>query len=91
MTRKTYTPGRLALRVEGRMWNAYWAKPDTMQDAVLVGSIAMAAVTDNERRKQAFIDLMSDFVADGIEQAFGQRPVSMETHRAPEGERSGNA
>jgi hypothetical protein len=33
--------GRLALRVEGEFWNAYYAMPGTMRDAIFLGSIRM--------------------------------------------------
>jgi hypothetical protein len=49
--------GRLALRVEDDFWRAYYAKPDTMQDAILIGSLHMALARD-EILKAAFMDLM---------------------------------
>ena len=36
--------GRLAMRVEGDFWRAYYAMPGTMEGALLLGSIAMGAV-----------------------------------------------
>ena len=94
MSRKTRVikPGRLALRVEGDYWNAYFAAPETMENAVHLGSIMMAAVVDNDDRKQAFMALMQDVVADFIEGAIGQRPTWPDPPEpAPESERSGNA
>jgi hypothetical protein len=82
--------GRLAMRKEGVMWNAYYALPDTMEGAALIGSIAIAFVANNPERKQAFMDMMSGIVADHIETSIGQRP-SMDVTDAPEHERSGNA
>ena len=42
--------GRLAMRVEGDLWVAYYALPSTMKDAVFLGSIQMAFVQDWQRR-----------------------------------------
>jgi hypothetical protein len=83
--------GRLALRVEGDNWNAYYALPDTMEDAIFLGSIRIGALIDNEPRKQAFMDLMRDVVADGLEEAIGRRPSWTAPKDAPGDERSGSA
>lgn len=82
--------GRLALRHEGTVWNAYYALPDTMEGAVLMGSIAISLVVACPERKQAFIDIMSGAVQDFIEEKTGRRP-DMKITDAPEHERSGNA
>jgi hypothetical protein len=37
---------RIAIRSEGKMWNAYLAKPDTMKHAVLLSSVALTVVAD---------------------------------------------
>jgi hypothetical protein len=81
----------LALRVEGEMWNAYFATSGTMAGAKFLGSIHVAAVQNNEERKQAFITLMSGFVADVLEDILGVRPDSMDVRSAPEHERGGSA
>jgi hypothetical protein len=65
--------GRLALRVEGQWWCAYYAQPDSMAKAARLAKIHMSVVVD-EKRKRAFMDLMSSFVADMIEQQTGKRP-----------------
>lgn len=84
--------GRLALRREGNSWNAYYALPDSMTDAVPLGSIAMAFVADNPVRKQAFMDLMRECVADILEQQTGIRPTWPEgVQPAPEHERAGHS
>lgn len=84
--------GRLAMRAEGDNWCAYYAMPDTMQGAILLGSVRMAIVTRDAARKQAFMALMRDAVADIIEDATGQRPTWPNPPRpAPEHERGGNA
>lgn len=83
--------GRLAMRVEGDKWTAYYAMPDTMEDAVYLGQIAMRFVADPER-KAAFMSLMRDVVADLIEEACGQRPTWPDGPRpAPEHEKAGRA
>jgi hypothetical protein len=83
--------GRLALRREGALWSAYYAMPDTMSDAVHLGSIAIVAVETNPERKQAFMDMMRDVVADLIEDKVGVRPTWGEPETAPEHEWSGHS
>ena len=51
--------GRLALRREGIWWNAYYAMPETMEDAIHLGSIRMTTVEASEPLKQAFVDEVS--------------------------------
>ena len=82
-------PGRLALRVEGDFWNAYYALPTTMVGAVLLGSLHLKVAAD-PRRRQAFQDLMTEVVGDMIEVATGVRP-SFNVGRAPEHERAGRS
>jgi hypothetical protein len=82
--------GRLAFRVEGGNWTCYYAKPDTMEDAVLIATIAIGVVRD-ERRKQIFMDLMKDALSDFLEDRFGERPDIWDEEPAPESERSGSA
>jgi hypothetical protein len=79
--------GRLALRAEGNVWNAYFATTDTMADAVLIGSIALAAIADKPERADAFIDMMGNVVADIIENKVGTRPIWGNPQAAPEHER----
>jgi hypothetical protein len=82
--------GRLALRVEGAMWNAYYMLPDSQVDAALLASIALAAVQSPARRQQ-FVALMREVIADIIERASGHRPVWGGEHPAAEHERGGHA
>jgi hypothetical protein len=81
---------RLALRHEGDWWNAYLAKSDTMEGARLISSILIGAVAGKPERKQAFIDLMQEVMADGIETMSGVRPDNFDIDTAPESERSGH-
>ncbi len=84
--------GRLALRHEGDLWNAYYAMPGTMQGAIFLGSISMRLVPSGSKRYHAFMDLMRDAMTDLIEETIGQRPVWPEGPQpAPENERGGNA
>lgn len=83
--------GRLAMRSEGNLWVAYYALPDTMEDALFLGSIQMRFVQDHER-KMIFMELMKEAVADILEEMTGERPEWPEgVQPAPEHERSGKA
>lgn len=83
--------GRLALRREGEWWNAYYARQDTMEGAFLIGSIRIGIATKSPEIKQAFMDLMKNVVAYGLEEVVGQVPSWNEPQDAPESERAGNA
>jgi hypothetical protein len=82
--------GRLAIRAEGKMWNAYWARPDTMENAIPVGSIVLAAVVNDPARKQAFIELMKSATAAVVKQATGAASEFGDVRVAPEHERAGH-
>jgi len=81
--------GRLAMRIEGNNWVAYYALPDTMKDAIFLGAIAMRFVTDPVR-KAAFQAMMREAVGDILEEITGERPIwpNPEGVPAPEHERS---
>jgi len=80
--------GRLAMRVEGGHWNAYYAMHDTMDGANWLGSIAMRFV-QSEKRKKAFMEMMKEAVADIIEEVAGERPTCPNKPvTAPEHERT---
>jgi len=82
--------GRLALRVEGGNWVAYYALTDTMKDAVFLGSIRMGAIDTNPDRQQSFMKMMRDIVGDIIEEKTGVRPTWGGPEPAPEHERAGH-
>ena len=82
--------GRLALRVEGDNWTAYYAMPGTMDGAIWLGSIKMRFVND-DARKNAFMDIMREAVGDIIEDSVGVRPTWGGPKSAPESERSGRS
>ena len=80
---------RLALRVEGDFWNAYIAATDTMDGALLFGSIHMSAAAD-PAVKDMFMTTMSAARVRALTVA-GHKPVRMEVRPAPEHERAGRA
>jgi hypothetical protein len=82
--------GRLAFRVEGKWWIAYYALPNTMEGAIVLGSIAMSLVEDKER-KLAFQAIMKSAVEDLFAARFGDVIDSWNEQQAPESERSGSA
>lgn len=80
--------GRLAMRVEGDWWVAYYALTTTMDDALELGRIRMGIVADYSA-KQIFMALMRDAVAAIIREKTGAEPGWNEPRPAPEHERSG--
>lgn len=84
--------GRLAMRVEGDLWVAYYALPDTMDDALFLGSIQMAFVQD-ESAKQIFMALMRDAVSLILKEETGENPEWPDPfgRPAPNHERAGRA
>lgn len=91
MNEQLQPQGRVAFRVEGDNWNAYWALPDTMEGAIYLASIRMGAVRGAPHVKDAFMDVVRAavvalFAQDGVAVDSWSGPQS-----APETERSGNA
>jgi hypothetical protein len=88
----TTQTGRLAMRVEGDWWVAYYAQSDTMQGALELGRIRMAFVQDFSA-KEIFKALMRDAVTAIIKEITGEKPLWPEPdgRPAPEHERSGRA
>ncbi len=83
--------GRLALRVEGDLWVAYYAMSNTMEGALFLGSIRLAFVQD-DLRKQTFMELMKEAVGDMLEASTGERVEWPDDGQlAPMHERGGNA
>ena len=83
--------GRLAMRQEGGNWCAYYAQTDTMNGALFLGSIRMSIVMKNRERKEEFKSLMSESVADIIQEITGVRPDMGHSEPAPESERAGHS
>ena len=77
---------RLAMRAEGENWNAYYARPDTMEGALWIASIRLSLVQDQNRR-QRFIDLLTDTLTSLLPGAV----ESWTQQQAPPSERSGSA
>ena len=83
--------GRLAMRHEGRYWNAYYAMPNTMDGAILLGCISMRFVIDNQERKDAFMEFMKQAVSDILQEELGAEATwPNDPEPAPESERSGH-
>lgn len=83
-------PFRLAFRIEGDYWNAYLAKPDTMEDAKLVGSVVYAAAL-HPAIKDAFMAMMRKVVETFVDDMGIARIEGWgDPERAPESERSGS-
>jgi len=81
--------GRLAFREEGQFWNVYYAPPDTMEGAILLGALKMS-LARNPRTKQAFMGTMRAAFGDVIAEVAGVRPTWGAPEAAPEHERAGN-
>ena len=87
---QTNKVGRLAFRHEGSMWNAYWAKPLTMEGAHLLGSIRMSFVEENPELRASFIELMRECMSHVMVEVAGINPEWKEEQPAPEHEKSGH-
>lgn len=83
--------GRLAMRQEGEFWNAYYARMETIDEAILLGSIKMSLVTNNEPRRLLFMGMMQEAVGEIIQLATGYEVDFKEPTTAPQHEKSGNA
>ena len=90
MTGEFEQVGRIAYRVEGTLWVAYYAETDTMDDAIFLGSIRMAGVEKKER-KEAFMALIGGMVSELLSARIGDPVRWSDPKPAPEHERGGNA
>lgn len=90
MTEQMQRVGRLAMRVEGDWWVAYYALPETIFGALELGRIRMTIVQDR-RAKELFMALMRDAVTTIIRDRTGIKPEWPEPHGRPaaEHERAG--
>jgi hypothetical protein len=77
--------GRLAMRTVEDHWVAYYAMPGTMEGAIELGRIRMGLI-EREERRQEFVNVMSNVVADIIERTAGKRPTMVQV--PPAGTRS---
>ena len=86
------SPVRIAFREEGQMVNVYLASMDSMDNAILIGSI-MKSILDVEAPAQ-FERLREVFqvgIAACIKEVLGVEVQKFETTKAPEHEKAGNA
>jgi hypothetical protein len=49
---------RIAIRQENGYWNAYFAEPDNMKDAILLGSIVLAPIKKSPELREEFLQMM---------------------------------
>jgi hypothetical protein len=91
MNQRATAPVRLAMRVEGAMWNAYLAPIDSMKDAQLLGCISMRIVEDYPGARQDFMHMMTRIASTLIKAAYAITPDRMDARPAPEHERGGSA
>ena len=84
-------PFRIALRQEGQWWNAYLAKPDTMEGAVEIARLRMTMASD-PATKDAFIAFTRVAMERALKVVHGLDIAKWgEPEVAPPHERSGNA
>ncbi len=80
--------GRLAFREEGDFWNCYYCKTDTLQDALLLGTIRINFVVNGSPHREKFMAVMRDILSDAVLAATGKRPDYFKEQDAPEHERT---
>ena len=86
----TQVPFRLAFRVEGDNWCCYFARPETMEDAIFLASIRMSLVAV-PRHKKAFQQLMKAGLRTLLNDLGAGKIERWKEQPAPEHERSGSA
>lgn len=83
--------GRVAIRHEGEFINAYWAQPDAMENATLLGSMRYALVAADNDVFEAFKELMQFAAQIFLKTALNADAKFGNEEPAPEHERSGHA
>jgi hypothetical protein len=81
--------GRLAIRGEGEFVNAYYALPDTMDKALLLGSMHRSLLEASPELFEDWKKMMWAVVAMLIEDIAGVAPGAPNETPAPEHERAG--
>lgn len=81
--------GRIAFRVEGNLWCAYYAEPHTMDGAIFLASICLSLVQKREI-KNRFMQILQDIVGDVLS-GNGRKIDRWSFAPAPDHERGGNA
>jgi hypothetical protein len=87
MTDPRHQIGRLAVREIRDEVRFFYAMPDTMKGALLLGTVKASILRRDRARFQALLTLYREAVADFIEDASGRRPTFNEPQTAPEHER----
>lgn len=64
LTRIMKQAGRIALRVEGDFYNAYYALPDSMEGAIFLGCIRMGVIKNDDLRRAQFLDFIRAVIED---------------------------
>jgi hypothetical protein len=86
------SPFRIAFREEGMFVNVYLAKQGTMDDAMLIGSVARSILNaDAPAQFNRFKEVFQVGIAACIKDVMGIDVQKFETSPAPEAERAGNA
>jgi hypothetical protein len=80
--------GRVAFRVEGDKWCAYFAHPDTSEGQVFLASIAASAATGEMRNR--FMNLARDIAKNALPEPLAAGDWADPTP-APEHEKAGRA
>lgn len=90
MSEKLAQVGRVAFRIEGANWNAYWALPDSMRGAVFIASTRFAVVDGKPDRKREFMAFVRAAISDIFFEQYGDRPQwpEPEGRAAPDHERT---
>ena len=82
---------RLAIRHEGPFVNAYYAQMNTMDGAVLLGSIRTTLCRQNDDVFTSFKALMSSAMSAVIKNSTGAEVLAMIDQDAPAHEKAGHA
>jgi hypothetical protein len=89
--RRRHDVGRIAFRVEGQWWNAYWAPgQDSMDGAIHLGSVR-ASLALAPTVKASFMETMKQAFAVVTKEALGVSAEFGDAVLGPERERSGRA
>ena len=78
------------MRAEGDWWVAYLARPNTMEGAIEIARIQLGVVYKPDRR-DAFLTMMSDVIADAIEANYGERPDMIEQPASESASKAGDS
>lgn len=82
--------GRIAIRHEGRWVRAYLAKSDTMDGALLMGSILAVMCQEQPKTFEMFKALMEYVMSTVIKDVSGLDVAEFITQKAPEHEKAGH-